>query len=173
MDIVLDILKITIPGLIVFFTAYFLIKAFMQNEQKKREMDIRAKTLGVTSPIKVQAYERLVLFLERINPESLLVRVQSPHMTVGQLHHDLLVTVRAEFEHNLSQQIYVSPQTWNAIKQTKEHVIKIINTQASALDSQKPASELCEAILRAMMSLEHNPIAITIDILKVEAGNFI
>ena len=173
MDSFVTIIAFTLPGLIVFFTAYFMIRSFMQNEQKKREMELRAKTLGVTSPIKIQAYERLVLFLERINPESLLVRVQAPHMNVAQLHSDLLTTVRAEFEHNLSQQIYVSAQTWNAIKQTKEHIIKIINSEASQIDSQRPASDLSQAILQTIMNLEHNPITLTIDILKIEAGNFI
>ncbi len=173
MTFILEILKFTIPGVIVFLTAYFLIKAFMENEQKKREMELKGKTLSVTSPIKIQAYERLVLFLERINPESLLIRVQTPEMQVHQLHNELLIMIRAEFEHNLSQQIYVSPQTWSAIKQTKEHVIKIINTAASEVNLAAPASELSENILRKMMSLEINPIYITIGILKQEAGDFI
>ncbi|MFO7869199.1 MAG: hypothetical protein R6U95_07870 [Bacteroidales bacterium] len=173
MEFVLEILKITIPGVIVFFTAYFMIKTFLHNEQKKKELELRAHVLQETTPIKIQAYERLVLFLERINPESMLPRTQTSSMTAGQLHHDLLATVRAEFEHNLSQQIYVSPQTWGAIKQTKEHVLKIINTEASQIDPKRPASELSEAMLRSMMKLEHNPISITIDILKNEASNFI
>jgi len=173
MEILLEILKFTIPGVIVFLTAYFMIKSFMENEQKKREMDIRSKTLGVTSPIKIQAYERLVLFLERINPESMLIRVQTPEMTAAHLHNDLLVTVRAEFEHNLSQQIYVSPQTWGAIKQTKETIIRIINTEAGMVESHAPAAALSERILRTIMSLDENPIDITINILKIEAGNFI
>lgn len=173
MDIWYIIITFTIAGLIVFATAYFILKTFMRNEQKKRETDIRAQTLQATSPIKIQAYERLVLFLERINPESLLVRVQSPHMNTAQLHSDLLTTIRAEFEHNLSQQIYVSAHTWNAIKQTKEHIIKIINSEASHIDSQRPASDLSQAILHTIMNLEENPITITIDILKIEAGNFI
>jgi hypothetical protein len=180
MEVVIEILQITIPGLIVFFTAYYMIKTFMQNEQrkqenehKKRELELRSNILKETSPIKIQAYERLVLFLERINPESLLPRTQSSSMNCGQLHADLLVTIRAEFEHNLSQQIYVSSQTWGAIKQTKEHIIKIINTEASNIDPKRPASELSEAILRSIMQLEHNPVSITIEILKNEASNFI
>ncbi|MDA3882741.1 MAG: hypothetical protein PF481_05625 [Bacteroidales bacterium] len=173
MEVVIEILQITIPGLIVFFTAYYMIKTFMQNERKKQELELRSNIIKETTPIKIQAYERLVLFLERINPESLLPRTQSPSMSSGQLHADLLATVRAEFEHNLSQQIYVSSQTWGAIKQTKEHIIKIINTEASNIDPKRPASELSEAILRSIMKFEHNPIIITIEILKNEASNFI
>lgn len=173
METFLHILTFTIPGLIVFFTAYYSIKLFMENEQKKREIDAKTNNQKISTPIKIQAFERLVLFLERINPESMLIRTQTNDMSAGQLHNDLLITVRAEFEHNLSQQIYISQSSWLAVKQSKEILIKIINEEASKLTNHAPATALSQGILIHIMSLKNNPIQIAIDTLKVEASNFI
>lgn len=172
MQTILEILKLTIPGLIVFFTAFYLIKMFMKNESEKRSDELRAHNQKITTPIKVQAYERLVLFLERINPESLLMRTQVPHMQAGQLHNDLLVSVRAEFEHNLSQQIYVSPASWLAVKRAKETLITMINEEAAKIAETAPAQTLSAAILTRMIT-QKNPIPIAIDALKIEAQSFI
>ncbi|MDR2964076.1 MAG: hypothetical protein LBU90_10660 [Bacteroidales bacterium] len=169
---IIEILKLTIPGVIVFFTAFYLIKMFLKNESEKRKDDLRAQNQKITTPIKVQAYERLVLFLERINPESLLLRTQTPHMQAGQLHSDLLATIRAEFEHNLSQQIYVSPACWLAVKRAKETLITIINEEAAGIAATAPAHTLSAAILSRMIT-QKNPIPIAIDALKIEAQGFI
>ena len=173
METFLEIIKFTIPGVIVFLTAYYSIKLFMDNEQKKREAEQKSGSLQITIPSKVQAYERLVLFLERINPESLLIRTQSIDMSAGQLHHDLLVTVRAEFEHNLSQQIYISTQSWLAVKRAKEVLIKIINEEAAKLSTNAPGTNLCEGILLQIINIQNNPIQVAIDTLKIEASTFI
>jgi len=184
MGTILEILKLTIPGVIVFFTAFYSIKMFLKNDEQKRneeykneltnkEIDYRIQTQNHTTPIKIQAFERLVLFLERINPESLLVRIQSAEMTAGQLHQDLLIAVRAEFEHNLSQQIFVSHKTWLAVKQAKEIMIKTINQEANKLSVNAPASALSEAILRNIIAQNENPIQLAIDILKIEASTFL
>src|ERR1035437_9169494 len=126
MDALIEFFKFTIPGLIVFATSYFMIKSYFEHEDKKRESEFKANNQKLITPVKLQAYERLVLFLERVNPESLLVRAMDSGMTVESLQNALIVMVRAEFEHNLSQQLYVSPKTWNTIKSSKENVIRLI-----------------------------------------------
>ncbi len=85
------------------------------------------------TPIKLQAYERIVLFLERISLESLLLRVSSPDMSASQLHTALLNAIRNEFEHNLSQQIYMSPQAWEVVSNASSNMIKIINSEAEKM----------------------------------------
>ncbi len=82
----------------------------IRNDQDKRRQEVTLQSTRIVTPIKLQAYERIILFLERISMESLLVRVSSPEITASQLQTSLLATVRSEFEHNLSQQIYMSPQ---------------------------------------------------------------
>lgn len=173
METLLHIIAYTIPGIIVFITAFYSIKLFMKNDQDKRNAEIREKTVSVSIPIKLQAYERLVLFLERVNPESLLIRTQSAEMSAGQLHHDILVTIRAEFEHNLSQQIYISSQSWLAVKRAKEVLIKIINEEAAKIAVNAPASALSEGILIRIIQMKDNPIQIAIDTLKSEVSTFL
>lgn len=173
METLRTILLITIPSIIVFGTAFFSIKLFFANEQKKRDSEQSSHNQKITIPIKLQAYERLILLLERINPESLLVRIQNANASSGQLHNDLLIAVRAEFEHNLSQQIYITPQSWLAVKRAKEVLIKIINEEASNIAVHAPASALSQAILMRIVSLTDNPIQLAIDALKLEVTRFL
>ncbi len=92
MEIISDILKITIPALIVFFTAWALLRNMIKDDQERRRQEIILQGARTVTPIKLQAYERIVLFLERISLESLLVRVSTPDMTVAQLQSALLTT---------------------------------------------------------------------------------
>ncbi|MCX6334610.1 MAG: hypothetical protein NT092_09950 [Bacteroidia bacterium] len=98
METFYDILKMTIPALLVFFTAWVVIRNMIRNDQDKRRQELVLQNSRTVTPIKLQAYERIVLFLERISLESLLVRVSSPGMTPAQLHSALLTTIRSEFE---------------------------------------------------------------------------
>jgi len=172
METFLEILKYTLPSLIVFGTAYLIIKTFVDNDQKKRKIEIRLANQKTITPIKLQAYERLTLFLERISPESMIVRIQDPKMTSGFLHQALLKTIRAEFEHNLSQQIYVSTNAWAVVKTAKENVVKLINNSADKVDKSSPSFELSKVILETMMSNNIMPTNTAIDFLKKEVSNY-
>ena len=112
MEAAADILKLTIPALIVFFTAWIILRNMIKNDQDKRRQELILQNSRVVTPIKLQAYERIVLFLERISFESLLVRVSTSDMSAMALHSAMLTTIRSEYEHNLSQQIYMSQQAW-------------------------------------------------------------
>ena len=172
METFLEILKYTLPSLIVFGTAYLIIKSFIDNDQKKRKIEIRLANQKTITPIKLQAYERLTLFLERISPESMIVRVQDPKMTSGFLHQALLKTIRAEYEHNLSQQIYVSTNAWAVVKTAKENVVKLVNNSADRVDPKSPSFELSKVILETMMSNNIMPTNTAIDFLKKEVSNY-
>lgn len=185
------ILAITIPSLIVFFCAFFaikklfaderqrqnessneLVKAFLESEAAKNKENRKTENAKITIPLRIQAYERLVLLLERINPESLLLRVQTPQMTAGLMHQELLITIRAEFEHNLSQQIYVSQQSWDSVKLAKDSLIRLINEESSKIAAGASAAALSEAILKALLTQPTNPILNALSVLKKDAENF-
>jgi len=173
MEIFTDILKITIPALIVFFTAWVLLKNMIRNDQDKRRQEIILQNTKTVTPIKLQAYERIVLFLERISMESLLVRVSASDMSAEQLHSALLATIRSEFEHNLSQQIYMSPQAWEVVKNARSNTIKIINNEAEKVKGDAPAMDLSKQILTKVMELEKEPTKAAIDYIKGEVGRMI
>jgi hypothetical protein len=173
MEIIADILKITIPGLIVFLTAWILLRNMIRNDQDRRRQEIILQGARTVTPIKLQAYERIVLFLERISLESLLVRVSSPDMTVSQLQSALLTTIRSEFEHNLSQQIYMSPQAWEVVKNARSNSVKMINSEAEKMKNDAPGIDLSRQLLAKMMELEKEPTRAAIDYIKGEVARMI
>jgi hypothetical protein len=173
MELVADILKITIPALIVFITAWILLRNMIRNDQDRRRQEIILQGSRAVTPIKLQAYERIVLFLERVSLESLLVRVSTPDMTAGQLQSALLSAIRSEFEHNLSQQIYMSPQAWEVVKNARSSTVKMINSEAEKTKENKPGIELSKQLLSRVMELEKEPTRVAIDYLKAEVGKMI
>jgi hypothetical protein len=168
METLFEVLKYTLPSLIVFGTSYLIIRSFLETDQKKRKMELRMANLKTITPIKLQAYERLTLFLERISPESIIMRVSDPKMTAGQLQSALLKVIRAEYEHNLSQQIYISAQAWAVVKTSKEQTIKLINSSMDKVDRDSPAINLSKVILESTVALKTSPTQPAIDFLKGE-----
>ena len=168
MGALLEVLKYVLPSLVVFATAYLLIKSFFEEQTRIKELDILAQKKMDMGPLKLQAYERIVMFLERIAPHSLLPRTQQIGMTAQVLQTKLLSAIRSEYEHNLSQQIYISKDAWIVTKTAKESIVKIINSSMDKVGKEAPAFELSKLILEHMMSLQNSPTDTAIDFLKKE-----
>ena len=166
---VLDILKYTIPSLITFLTAYAVLKIFVTGERDRRDLEIRAAHYKDALPIRLQAFERLVIFLERITPTSLLQRVNKSGMTALDLQKALISNIRLEFEHNLSQQIYVSHETWGMLVQVKEELVGIINKVALGIPDSATGKDLSRAILEYFIDNDQvMPTQKALDTLKME-----
>lgn len=172
MDAFLEIIKYILPALIVFFTAYFSIRLLIKNDQKRRDFEIMVKNKNEITPIQLQAYERLTLFLERISPDALVMRLNKENMTSQQLQNEILKTIRAEFDHNLSQQVYISSKAWEMIKHAKERTIKLINTTATAVKPDAPAIHLSKAVLEKVAEQDEIATRTAIEYLKKEVRNY-
>lgn len=168
MEVFLEMIKYIIPSLVVFATAYFILQKFMDNEYRKQLLLIKKENHKITTPLRLQAYERLVLFLERISFNNMVLRVHQPGMTAKLLQTALLRSVQQEFEHNLVQQIYISSTTWGHIKKTKDDVIKMINVAGAQMNSTSTGADLGQKIFEMMMSMEASPTHTTIALLKKE-----
>ncbi|MDR3094185.1 MAG: hypothetical protein LBU62_06040 [Bacteroidales bacterium] len=166
MDLFFDILKITIPAVIVVIAVVYLVNGFLRNSEKLQQMKLMKENQQITLPLRLQAYERLILFLERISPDSILLRANYPDKTSQQLHRELLQNIRAEFEHNLSQQLYVSIESWNSVKNARNYTIALINNAAAELEEGVPAIELSRKILATTAEMEQSPAQKAIDELK-------
>ena len=164
----LELFKYTLPALIVFATAYFLIRAMLLREEKKLKLDVFLNNQKTIMPIRLQAYERLIILLERIHPESLIVRENKAEMSNQQLHQVLLTMIRGEFEHNLSQQLYVSPQAWMLIKAAKESLVQLVNSEALQLVPSDSSINLSKAIIESHMQNKKSPLDEAINFLKEE-----
>lgn len=167
MDII-NLLFVTIPALIVFFTAFFSIRYYFKKEINERKAAIILDNQKLITPIRLQAYERLTILLERISPESIIMRVSKPGISSQQLHSEVLRVIRSEYEHNLSQQLYVSSKAWQIIKNAKENTIKIINTCATKVKPEQPALNLSQVILEKLINTKKSPTQAAIDFLKEE-----
>jgi hypothetical protein len=173
METLTDILKITIPALLVLLTALLLLRSMIKNDQDKRKQELILQNSRTVTPIKLQAYERIILFLERISLESLLIRVNSPGMSAAQLQSSLLTTIRSEFEHNLSQQIYMSAQAWEVVRNARSNMLKIINGEFEKMPKSATGMEFSKQLLEKTMELDKEPTRAAIDYLKSEINRLI
>lgn len=169
----LEILKYTLPALIVFLTSVFVLREMIKRDQAKNKFEVLMQNQKTITPVRLQAYERLVLFLERITPDSLILRASKPEMNALQLHQAILLAIRAEYEHNMSQQVYITPRAWEIVKNARSGVSKLINTSFDAVKPDDPAIKLSKLILERSMQVEKHPTQIAIDFLKAEIGEII
>jgi len=165
-----EIIKYTLPSLVALGANYFLLKNLLDKQPVKQSSPPlpAAKEQSVITPLRLQAYERLVLFLERMSPNSLIFRVNVSGMSAISMQTEMLKSIRGEFEHNLSQQIYVSPNAWEMVKQAKEETIKVVNIAAGKLNDNSTSIELSGLILEIMGSIDKSHIQSAIDFLKNE-----
>ena len=174
MEAFLEILKIVLPAAMVFVAAYIILKSMLENDQKKREHELKKNNQSAVLPLKIQAYERFVIYLERINPNTLVVRINKNGMNAHQLQLELIKTIKSEYEHNLSQQIYVSYGAWELIKNAKEELIKLINISATKVHQEAPSNELAMMILNIAAGLEKKlPNDVALEYLKKEVSNIL
>ncbi|MCU0371496.1 MAG: hypothetical protein MUC31_08775 [Bacteroidales bacterium] len=163
-----EVLKFLLPAIVLYFTVRLITQAYLQNEEKKRN-ETRSMTGNQTTlPLRLQAYERLILLLERITPPQAINRVMQPGMTVYQLQVKLVQNIREEYEHNVAQQIYVSPAGWAMVKSAREEVIRLINTTATEIDAGSGAGDLAKSLLENWGQMDQNPVQLAIDQLKAE-----
>lgn len=168
MESLLEMLKYVMPSLVVFATAYFLIQKFMDNEYRKQLLLVRKENINITTPLRLQAYERLILLLERISLNNLIVRVHQPGMSAKLLKDVLNQSVQTEFEHNIAQQVYISSTSWAHVRKTKDDIVKIINLAATQMNDKSTGADLGKKIGEILIKMEVSPSHATITILKKE-----
>ena len=172
----LEILKYVIPSLITLGGVYWIVKLFIDDENARRNQDINKKLLfeqrKVSQPLRLQAYERIIVFLERIHPFSLIQRVYQPNMLVPEFQLELIKNIRIEYEYNLSQQMYINNDAWQMVATAKEETIKLINLFASQMPVETDGIELSKAIFNYYMQTNKEvPVQIAINFVKDDVKN--
>ncbi len=171
MSFFLEILKLTLPALVVFFTVYFMLKLLLEERQRHDAALLRQNAQKVTLPLRLQAYERLTLLCERTAIPNVLLRVRTPGMTAGQLTNALLIAIHQEFDHNTSQQLYVSDTLWRIISTARQQTLTLITQAAEGLDPQASDEALVQRLF-AMLEVqgEPTPLQQAIIAIRTEAG---
>ncbi|MDX1942313.1 MAG: hypothetical protein SFU99_17240 [Saprospiraceae bacterium] len=147
MDTVLEILKLTIPGLIVFATAYFVLKQYLDNQRAIKQIELKQNQQNTTTPLRLQAYERLSLLCERMALPSLMLRLRQDGTSSAQFRATLLLAIQQEYEYNITQQVYVSEQLWEIIKLSRDDSMNTISLAYELVDPKAESDELAQAIM--------------------------
>lgn len=147
MNELFEILKYILPMLILGGIFYFLIEKFFAEETEKRRLELRLKDRDLHTPQKLQAYERMALFLERIRPTNLVRRIALPS-SADAYEYALVNAIQEEFDHNLSQQLYIDPETWKIIFSAKNATQNFIKQCRESLSNRDNAEEFQAEIIR-------------------------
>jgi len=131
METALEILKYILPALIVFATVYFMMKRYLDMQYSTQVLKFKQDQARNTLPVKLQAYERMAMFCERISLNNLSYRLSSQNLDVKSLSNAMLIAIQQEYEHNMSQQVYVSEKLWEIISLAKDQMQNIVSTASS------------------------------------------
>lgn len=166
--LIFDLLKIILPSGLLLLGMYFLVKKYVDRDYKLRLLELRMKNADTITPIRLQAYERMTLFLERITPSNLLIRVSGSGQTATDYHRMLINDIRNEYNHNLSQQIYMTEHTWEKIQSAKENVVTLINRSFHEMPDKSKGTDLAKRVLETIIAQETDPTEQAIRMMKRE-----
>jgi hypothetical protein len=168
MELVADLVKVILPAGLVLWAMYLTVSSFIKKDLVQKELEIKAETTKMLLPIRLQAYERMALFLERISPNNLLIRLNGQTPNVLYFQQLMLSEIREEFSHNLSQQVYMSDEAWTTVKNAMNETVALINLSAKDLSPDAPAIELSKRVFEIMMGKEVNPSDEALKVVKQE-----
>lgn len=168
METFLEILKYILPSLVVLVTAFIVIRSFLENDLQKREKLTHDAAFNAVLPMKIQAYERAVLFIERITPPNLVMRISKAGMTPEQLQGAMINSVREEFEHNMSQQLFLTDIAWNELMKAREYTQKLINSAIAELKENDGSQALVANLIRVYLQQKEDLFKEAIRIVKAE-----
>ena len=167
-DIIFQAFTFTFPALVAGLIAFYFFRLHTRNEEGRRRYLLQKDSQKDILPVRLQAYERMALFLERIAVNSLVVRVAPKNDIKSDYENLLIKNVEDEFEHNLSQQIYMTDECWNVIKAAKSATIQII--RAAAISESTSPDKLREDILNQSME-KQSPSATALSFVKKEIAD--
>jgi hypothetical protein len=168
MDVIIEFGKILLPAALVLYAMYLTMKSVLAREVLRAEAAYKSENGELIIQRRLQAYERMSLFLERLSPGNLVLRINAGSMSARELQHLMIQEIREEFNHNLSQQIYMSDEAWKMIKDTVEDVKALINTSAEKLDEKAKSVELAKLIFNAIEEREVDTVELTLAKVKSE-----
>tara|TARA_R110002049_G_scaffold160763_3_gene325792 strand:- start:464 stop:985 length:522 start_codon:yes stop_codon:yes gene_type:complete len=167
-DKIIELIFNIAPALVVGAIAYYFFQQHIANENSRRRFLLQKDLQKETFPLRLQAYERMALFLERISPSKLLTRVNPTSSNKEDYQNLLIATIEQEFEHNLSQQIYVSDQCWSITQAAKNATIQMIR-KATIQNETDTANKLREVVLTDLMD-KASPSSAALAFIKEEVS---
>ena len=152
----------------IIIIVFLFLKRQSQKEQVYLEVELKKQRQEFFLPNRVDAYERAILLMERLHPNSLVMRLNNPSLPAKIMQAEFLKTIREEFDHNITQQLFISPIAWKLIRDSKEELVKLINLAASQVQENATAIELSAKIFELVAQLEKLPSEVATEFLKKE-----
>jgi hypothetical protein len=143
---ILEVAKYTLPALVVLGAAYLIVQKFLVNDTERKQLAIFGENTKQTIAMRLQAYERLAMLLERMETRNIVSRFYSSSATSQDLQLAVIQSIRSEFEYNLSQQIYVSKEVWQTVRSAVEQEIAMVNAMGSQLPAGASAKDLLNVL---------------------------
>lgn len=168
MELIADLLKLIVPAALVLYGMYLTVKLLLEREADRHKNETKTEYVKTVIPIRLQAYERMVLFLERISPNNLLVRLSGNATTVLEFQQLLLQDIRDEYNHNLSQQIYMSDAAWEHIQTAMNEVVTLINQASGNTSPDAQPIELAKRLFEHIIQQDKQPTAAALKFVKAE-----
>ena len=165
---IIEILAYTIPSIITGGVAYYLFNSYFKDQQNTRRWLLQKEAQKDALPLRLQAYERMSLYLERINPTKLLIRIPPITNDKNDYENLIITQIEQEFEHNLTQQIYMSDECWTIILTAKNATIQMIR-KANMSDNVDNANKLRNVLLSDLME-KQSPSNGALAFIKNEVG---
>lgn len=172
MEYLADLLKIVLPAGLVIYGMYLTIMSFMKKDREKILVDLKTQNSKTVLPVRLQAGERLCLLLERITPNNMIRRVNNPEYSARDLYSQLLNEVREEFNHNLSQQVYFSDETWEKVRRAVESVITLVNTAMQDMNEDSRGIDLAKRVFQHSLDQKSDAIQVALKSVKSEIRIF-
>jgi hypothetical protein len=152
----------------VLLMAYFFLRKTGEKEIRQLQIELKKDRQKHFLPMRVEAYQRAVLFLERIHPSSIVMRLHNPALPAKMLQAELLKSIREEYDHNVSQQLFISPQAWEMVRNSKEEIIKLMNVAGNQMDLSSTGTDFAAKIFEIVAEVGQLPSEITVGYLKKE-----
>ena len=171
--IMIEVLKYCVPALCVLLATWIVMQKFYKSEAEKRLWELKRLAQKEISPLRMRAYERLALLLERTTPEHMLVELNLGEMTILQVQQHIMHTIRMEYDHNISQQIYVGEQVWNAIIESRDQMVAFINTMAQQMPPESNALDYAKVLITAYASNGETANQQAMQLLRAEARSLL
>jgi hypothetical protein len=168
LNALLEIVKITIPALVVFWTIKTIMTEYLERQYRVRQLELNKDQRQVTLPLRLQAYERLSLFCDRITIPNLILRLRTKEMTNAELRMAMVLTVQQEYEHNVAQQIYVSDELWRIIQFSRDEAIRIVTGIAETVQPNENSKALADALFKYIDESDVNIAAKTQSAIRKE-----
>lgn len=164
------ILGFTLPSIIVLLAVFLMFKQYFQHLSHTRILELKREKSQITLPLRLQAFERLILLCERIDLPDLVLRLKTPGTNAGALRSALLLAIQQEYEHNLTQQLYVSPELWSILISAKNKTMDLITIAADGIDNQANADDYARKLITMAYNEDALPSHIAKRAIKTESS---